>query len=376
MDVYERGEHRIRYLDGLRAVAVLLVVGHHAMLHAPSLPHPVPFMGWPHVLLEGAHGVDLFFVLSGFCLSYPVLHALRTQGEASLHLFRYFAKRIVRIVPPYYAAILLFAVCLPSSRAPVDILKQVLFLDWRTHFVNGSFWTLCVEFRWYFLFPVALALWIRAPRLFGALAVFSVIAYGMTRLHVPDVGTLLPFLLGIVAADMELRAVRIDPVLWTLLPICVLLALVLEQSAGMPSPFGAESSLFFVQTNPGWQIAAFIFVLAAARNRHLRALLSCKPLAIIGTASYSIYLVHEPVIAVVQSRLSLPAPVCMVLACSVAVVTGFVFWALFERVWTAGPLRQAALARLQPALARAGAALEIPAEIRFDVPSAARQHIG
>ncbi|HET9096161.1 MAG TPA: acyltransferase, partial [Candidatus Baltobacteraceae bacterium] len=298
-------EHRIRYVDGLRALAVLLVVAHHVMLHSPALHTPVPFASWAHVMLEGSHGVDLFFVLSGFCLSYPLLQRLRTEHGARFEVSRYFAKRIVRIVPPYYAAVALLLL-IPATHAGVtaaDVVKQLLFFDWHTAFLNGSFWTLCVELRWYFFFPIALALWIRAPRAFWAVAGASVILYGATRVHAPDVGTLLPFMLGIAAADLQIRGARVEKLAIPLLPLSVLGALVLEQSASMPSPYGAESAIFFVQTNPGWQLAAFALVLLAGRISALRAVLSRKPLVAVGVASYSIYLVHEPVVTLLQSRL-------------------------------------------------------------------------
>src|SRR5690242_19069564 len=59
--------HRIAYVDGLRAVAVLLVVAFHAAKYSGMSPAgPMASL-----LRAGSHGVDLFFVLSGFCLSYP-----------------------------------------------------------------------------------------------------------------------------------------------------------------------------------------------------------------------------------------------------------------------------------------------------------------
>ncbi len=89
----------------------------------------IPFASWAHLMLEGAHGVDLFFVLSGFCLSYPVLQSLRAEHAARFNITRYFAKRIVRIVPPYYAAIALL-VLVPAMHPPVgagDVFKQTVF---------------------------------------------------------------------------------------------------------------------------------------------------------------------------------------------------------------------------------------------------------
>jgi peptidoglycan/LPS O-acetylase OafA/YrhL len=51
---------RLGYIDGLRAIAVLLVILFHSRVHAPGVT-------LNHFFLEGTHGVDLFFVLSGFC---------------------------------------------------------------------------------------------------------------------------------------------------------------------------------------------------------------------------------------------------------------------------------------------------------------------
>src|SRR5271163_4433651 len=91
-------------IDGLRAVAVLGVIAYHANF----LPGSV-----------GARGVDLFFVISGLCLSLPVL---RRAGD--FQRTRFWINRCWRIVPPYWAALALFALLsltafgLPSALAP------------------------------------------------------------------------------------------------------------------------------------------------------------------------------------------------------------------------------------------------------------------
>lgn len=101
---------RLAHIDGLRAIAVLGVVMHHIAKY----DHHLATSPWRHALREGAHGVDLFFVISGFCLSYPLIVRMHGAGDATLRVAHYFARRLVRIVPPYYAAVaallLLFAV--------------------------------------------------------------------------------------------------------------------------------------------------------------------------------------------------------------------------------------------------------------------------
>jgi exopolysaccharide production protein ExoZ len=279
----------------------------------------------------------------------------------------------VRIVPPYYAAILvlLLVPAMHPAASAGDVVKQLLFLDWHTRFLDGSFWTLCVELRWYFIFPIALALWIDRPRAFWAIASASAMLYGMTRMHAPDVGTLLPFMLGIAAADLEIRRASVERYAAALLPVFVLCALVLERTASMPSPGGVEYRLFFVQTNPGWQLAAFAFVLLSARIRMLRASLSSLPLVSIGAASYSIYLVHEPIVAFLEPRLHLPPLQTMCIAYAAALLSGLLFWVLFERVWTGGAVKTRAVAAVEPFIARIAQALQAPPQLSFWEPGAA-----
>jgi peptidoglycan/LPS O-acetylase OafA/YrhL len=362
---------RIAYIDGLRAVAVLLVVLDHAMQHGLGRASGGQLeAALRRILAEGSHGVDLFFVLSGFCLAHPTLSALRRDGGASLDACKYFAKRIVRIVPPYYAAIaVILALTGPGIAGIADVAKQALFLDRGTTFINGSFWTLCVEFRWYFIFPLALALWVRNARAFLATAIAATLMFWFTRAHDVDLGTLLPFMLGIVAADLSLRPGGAHERLAKYLLLAgVLLGVVLERVTSMPTQFGVEQMSAFIQTNAGWQIAMFGLVLAAGGNPALRALLSARLPVFIGIASYSIYLVHEPVVAFVDARVGGVAAQCAV-SLAAAVLAGAVFWAAFERPWTQGILKRRALDAVHAAVVPAFLWLHLPMRVALGAPA-------
>ena len=164
---------RLGYIDGLRAIAVLLVMLFHSRVHAPGVT-------LNHFFLEGTHGVDLFFVLSGFCLAAPTLQKLRRDGNAHFDLVGFAAKRFLRIVPPYALALLTFAivgmyamrlgVALPAGMLPhfdwSDVASDLVFFDRGNQHLNQSFWSLALEFRWYFVFPLVLALWIARARAF------------------------------------------------------------------------------------------------------------------------------------------------------------------------------------------------------------------
>lgn len=320
---------RLGYIDGLRAVAVLLVMLFHARVHMPGVP-----LG--HFFLEGTHGVDLFFVLSGFCLSMPTLAKLRDTGTSRFNLVGFAAKRFLRIFPPYAVAVILFAgvgtyairhgVALPLGMRPhfdlSDVMAELLFFDRMNEHINQSFWSLALEFRWYFIFPLALAIWAARPRALIAVIFAAVVASELTRATSTDLGVLPAFLLGIVAAQIRVSEHPIAFFAPLLGAAGVALALALEHGYHFP-----------VQTNFGWHVVAFALVVAAGRERWLQALLSQRALTTIGTASYSIYLVHEPIISATVGRLGPflgPTP-AMLIAIFFGLAGGFFMWALVER---------------------------------------------
>jgi peptidoglycan/LPS O-acetylase OafA/YrhL len=323
---------RLGYIDGLRAVAVLLVMLFHARVHMPGVP-----LG--HLFLEGTHGVDLFFVLSGFCLSVPTLQKLRDAGTTRFDLIAFAAKRFLRIFPPYAVAVVLFAavgtyalhegISLPPGMRQhfelSDVASELLFFDRMNEHINQSFWSLALEFRWYFIFPVALAIWAIRPRALIALIFAAVFASELTRATSIDLGVMPAFLLGIVAAQ-----IRVDdhPIAFfaPLLGIAgVVMALALEHGYHFP-----------VQTNFGWHVVAFALVVTAGRVRWLQRLFAQRGLIAIGTASYSIYLVHEPIISATVGTLGpkLGSTTAMLVAIALGLAGGFFMWAIVERPLT------------------------------------------
>lgn len=171
----ERLEHRtggadvLPGIDGVRAIAVSLVVAFHAHAYAGE-PYVAPFgvfdlTPW---LDSGYLGVDLFFVLSGFLLMLPWAKS-HYNGRESPSVAQYFKRRIYRIVPAYYLhlAVLFLAVApvvhsygfLTSEDGYLNILAHLSF----TQFffpstatgagINGALWTLSIEAQFYLLLP-------------------------------------------------------------------------------------------------------------------------------------------------------------------------------------------------------------------------------
>lgn len=368
---------RIDYLDGLRAAAILLVVVRHVVLFAPSIAS-----GWGlHALEEGSHGVDLFFVISGFCLSYPVILRIRQHGTANFDVIRFLAKRIVRILPPYWGAVItisFLAVALNASSiylSPTSMMlptawktfEQFFFLDRSSDFINPSFWTLAVEFRWYLLFPLALWLWTANKRVFWVILFACVLLYQFTLAGGLDAGTLPGFLLGIVAAQAEVDRHALRKWAPAVLPFAVLAALALEPTRG---------DAWLGQDQFGWQIVAFLIVVSVGQYSTLRKMFALPPLRGLGLISYSVYLYHQPLLGVFMVTLGWNPLVATAAMLGVSVV----FWFIFERTVLLPSVRDPLVTAISRPLHRVADLLNVqpsvvlPQRSRLDETTLAVEH--
>ncbi len=102
---------RLHYLDGVRGLAALFVVWHHVwqfvVVHNAGKALPAWFRAFAPLKL-GGFGVAVFIVLSGYCLTIPVARSTALDLAGGLRGFAF--RRARRILPPYYAALILSAV--------------------------------------------------------------------------------------------------------------------------------------------------------------------------------------------------------------------------------------------------------------------------
>ena len=158
-------DKHIRALDGLRALAILLVLmAHFTPTHDSnkgirSLFFKVADMGWS--------GVDLFFVLSGFLITGILLKG-KAEGKPIRH---YLVRRVLRILPAYYAALILVFLLIPLASnaysAPSLFIQAPYWLYLSNMFpasyeslagmFNMShFWSLALEMQFYALLPIVI----------------------------------------------------------------------------------------------------------------------------------------------------------------------------------------------------------------------------
>jgi len=174
--------HKLQSLDGLRAMAILLVFFHHMKNFIPVLNTPSFYFQW--YVAQGWIGVDLFFVLSGFLITGILLDT----RDANNYFSGFYARRVLRIFPLYYLVLIGIIVAsqiLTNVHAqsapeiavqvplPADRWVYFCFLTnwiglWKAHWdtqfssILAHFWSLAIEEQFYFFWP--LVVWLARPR--------------------------------------------------------------------------------------------------------------------------------------------------------------------------------------------------------------------
>src|SRR5690349_1593678 len=155
---------RIKEMDGLRGLAIVLVMALHIFNRANEFTqHPVLYF-FSDLTVIGWIGVDIFFVLSGYLITNILLN-----GREDNHYFKnFYMRRILRIVPLYYATMLLvFLVIIPIKtpgfvkEIPALLPFQILYLqNWLDifHAAKSSpyiwvTWSLAIEEQFYLFWP-------------------------------------------------------------------------------------------------------------------------------------------------------------------------------------------------------------------------------
>jgi len=327
-------------IQALRAVAALLVVVYHAFdMWGLRIDATAPGVSWGN----GAAGVDIFFVVSGFVM---VVSSRRIASQPRA-AWTFIQHRIVRIVPLYWLLttaklVLVFSFADLALRSGLDIdyiARSYLFfpmVDGAGHFrpLLPVGWTLTYEFLFYLLFAFALALRVDVLRvLIPGLGLFVVAA--LFRTDSWPAWTILlntlviEFIFGVILAKLILRG-------WVL-PTGVALCFVVAGFALiLLMPQGSESLRTLT-----WGLPALAIVAGAVSLEKYLAEALPRWLLALGDASYSVYLTHGFVVPVIGLVFvffhwtGLAAEATVVLACLVAsAIVGWVVYLMVERPMT------------------------------------------
>lgn len=167
MTIENLGNARLSFADGLRGFAALWVVLFHLAEghHIENIKNLLPKYVFSVIFSWGHLGVAVFFVLSGFVMALTA-HKVKFNCTTA---FRFIARRLTRLTPPYYFAIAvaLFFIFIKSKALHLDylapplsnLIQHVFFVQgiFKTPQINTVFWTLCIEVQFYIVF--ALLVW-------------------------------------------------------------------------------------------------------------------------------------------------------------------------------------------------------------------------
>ncbi len=328
LKVDEKPAGRIDALDGMRALAMLMVFWFHAWEFSGRPSLPLQFFGYTfdfaHHLRENTR-VDFFVVLSGFCLFLPI--AKRPERAGAFDAVAFYWQRVRRIVPAYYAA-LAFAALLPAvlviaTRAlgiPArwqelpslwDLVSHLLFIHtlfpstWDS--VNGSLWTMGLEAQFYLVFPVLVWGLHKWGRRFAVGVILASFVYRIAASLLTAeadwttqflftaffMGRIAQFLFGVAVAWHVCRLHRTGVVLggWAGAALvalgCMAYALAVMPLPGFLAMFPLRNTLLGV---------AFSLMIAGVVSSRtpLRKVFENRVIAFLGTISYSLFLLHQP----------------------------------------------------------------------------------
>lgn len=305
------------FLDGIRGLAALFVTVHHMWLQLwPQIYHArpsglmLPLTGW---LGYGHFGVTIFIVLSGFSLAYSA--ALRKQ-ITNINKKDFYLRRARRILPPYYFALLLSCflaatiiakptgthwdvavpITIPGLLSHVFMMQDMFYISQ----INHTFWSVALEWKLYFLFPLVLVACSKIGP-FITSAAFTIIGYvALILLHGTSYKDFPIHFLGLFAMGTAgALLVFSHRTRWQ--QICqshlmtwigvgsVVLIVFLSWAHYL-------RGLFYTDLFVALATVIGLTKMSMGRWPFVKAALAWKPLAFLGSFAYSLYLIHAPLI--------------------------------------------------------------------------------
>lgn len=309
---------RIHYpaLDGLRGIAILLVVFYHNFGYFEYF-----FFGWL--------GVDLFFVLSGFLITQILLNTVNHPG----YLRNFYMKRVLRIFPLYYLSLIIFFIILPRIKNfPLDLSYYVENQGWfwaylqnwflifrdpgNTTTVLQHFWSLAVEEQFYLLWPWVILL-VRKPKFLLALAGFLLLAviavrftvwtmhlkdlnyfglYTFTRIDGICIGSMLAILIYMRSAFLEKY--------FTLVVLALAAFNFIFYFFNRANEYSFPYLAIVGYTTFAIMFALLIYEAIKQRTRIVNLILELPLLRFFGKISYGFYIFHWPIFLIFYDKVS------------------------------------------------------------------------
>ncbi|WP_243902412.1 acyltransferase family protein [Aetokthonos hydrillicola] len=369
------------YLDGIRGLAALYVVLVHSCDYNLSVPLE-PALLWlalAKFLRYGIFAVVTFIVLSGYCLMLPIVRSNKRYFSGGL--LEFFKRRIRRILPPYYAALIFCMLIsglvlwlenegilglskekfgeLQGLFSPTfsfhDLLVYALLIqNLGLHFnkINGPTWTVAVEWQIYFVFAILLIPIWRRLGLWATLGISFVLGLSLKYLMGDEIAfNVCPWFIGLFALGMAAAEInfskkpslmRLNKSLpWGVLSIVFASLAFLTEWLRFGRVVGLEQWIVHYFVGLGAACLLIYCTNLLLNGKQLPPLLRLleSPWAVtLGVFSYSLYITHAPVVWLVHQLLlslnlspTLMATKWLIIGVPSSLMVAYLFHVAFER---------------------------------------------
>ena len=329
-----------QYLDILqvfRGIAALMVVLHHS-IGSIKYYHKIEYSFLNYIAYIGKFGVDFFFVLSGFIITYSAYYKYNEPNSFS----NYLKSRLIRIYIPYLPIgvfMLIVYYLLPgfsNGNREISLLTSLTLIPYGNPALSVA-WTLSFELCFYLLFSISFFskrvwncfafLWFLGIIVFNYTAFSSLLFLKNSLFRVVFSPYNIEFILGFVLALLVVRKIQLNR---TLLFSLLILALM----SFFYCTFN-HFKLFAFDVNLLFAIVAFlsIFIVTSVSNFKIN---KESLLMMVGNATYSIYLIHNPLQMILirffpKINSIVSVIVAMVLALIFSCILGFGYYLVFEK---------------------------------------------
>ncbi|MEQ1779391.1 MAG: acyltransferase [Nitrosomonas sp.] len=320
----------IQSLQVFRGLAALAVVAHHGVISTNAFVGLVP-AHIVSVLGGGYLGVDFFFVLSGFIIMYTHM----SDTPSIVNVRRYVLKRLVRIFPPYLPlsiGMLLLYAALPgfseSGGRDYSLLSSLFLLPADLPPALSVAWILVHEIQFYaifLLFYLSSRLLICSLLLWASVILFANLTFVPTGWASYPLSLMnIEFMFGVLAAwIVKGSKLRIPPSIWMAAGTALSLAmLAYMQPDNLPL------------TRLVFAFGLALVVVGFALLERNQILPWPTILLLLGNASYSIYLIHNPLLSLTQrlaGRFEFDWLMALMGGVVISILVGLIYYKLVER---------------------------------------------
>jgi peptidoglycan/LPS O-acetylase OafA/YrhL len=329
-------QERFHFMDGIRGIAAAMIVVHHAFsanIAAFFVKIGLPLAGYYFQNTTGS-GVDLFFVLSGVVLLRPYL-----RGQRKLEVLDYFKRRIIRIYPPYFFALVFGAFVVWFNNVyPTwynelgmrmgfswqETFKEAGIISTNEGYYNLAWWSLQIEVLFYALAPLIIFVFPKPGRLSNRVLVITIMLSVIATIALQQLFTMFfPHLyttktVGYVFGNVPMAVIR--QTVWRFVdyPACFLLGVLLAAKdfsrragwilMGVGAAIVAISPVYWFIIQAGYGLFYAGIIILAFNSATLKSVLSKPIMMWLGERSYSLFLIHLSVFYLVNNLVSRITP--------------------------------------------------------------------